>query len=304
MSDSVVTLIATPEAASALPAAAETAMRALTQLGASVDGRDWLAERVACDIAFADLPPDQADAACRRAITQAIGNAAIDVLAQPRVGRKKVLLVADMEATIIANEMLDELAELRGLRAQISAITARAMNGELDFPAALRERVALLKDLPESALATVAARIRINPGAKALVATMRAQGAVTALVSGGFRVFADKIGRALGFDRTSANELLIASGKLAGTVKEPILARDAKLATLTSLAAERGLPLAASLAVGDGANDLAMLQAAGLGVAYHAKPAVAAQARARVDHADLTALLYAQGYRRDEFIDP
>jgi phosphoserine phosphatase len=302
MADSVLTIIAAPDASSALGGAVAAAMRALAQLGARVAEEDWLAEHVACDIAFDDLSPDQADAACRAAIAQALGPVAIDVLAQPRAGRKKALLVADMEATIIANEMLDELAELRGLRAQVSMITARAMNGELDFAAALKERVALMKNLPESALAEVATRIRINPGARALVATMRAHGAYTALVSGGFRVFANPIRDDLGFDFAAANELVIDAGKLAGTVREPILAREAKLATLTALATERGLPLAATLAVGDGANDLPMLEAAGLGIAYHAKPAVAAQAHTRIDHADLTALLYAQGYRREEIV--
>ncbi len=302
MAESVLTLVAAPEAASALASAAAAAMRALVQLGARLDRPDWLAASVACDIAFDDLPPDQADAICRAAIAQELGSVAIDVLAQPRLGRKKALLVADMEATIIANEMLDELAELRGLRAQVSAITARAMNGELEFEPALRERVALMQNLPESALAEVAARIRINPGARTLVATMRAQGAYTALVSGGFRVFANQIRNELGFDLAVANELVIEDGKIAGIVREPILAREAKLATLTALAVERGLSLAATLAVGDGANDLPMLEAAGAGIAYHAKPAVAARARLRVDHADLTALLYAQGYRREEFV--
>jgi phosphoserine phosphatase len=302
MAENVLTLIAATEAGSVLDSAADEAARALAQLGAQIERRDWLAPRIACDIAFSDLSPDQADAATRAALAQNLPAAPIDVLAQPLAGRKKSLLVADMEATIIANEMLDELADLRGLRRQISAITARAMNGEIDFAAALRERVALLKDLPETALAEVAAKIRINPGAKALVATMRAHGAYTALVSGGFRVFAEPIRDALGFDLAAANELVIASGKLAGTVKEPILAREAKLATLTSLAVERGLPLTGTLAVGDGANDLPMIEAAGLGVAYHAKPVVAAQARWRVNHADLTALLYAQGYRQPDIV--
>jgi phosphoserine phosphatase len=302
MSAIVVTFIAAPEGAAALGAAAAAAAGALEQLGASTAGPDWLAESIACDIAIDGIAPDQADAACRRAIAQALGPTPIDVVAQPRTGRRKMLLVADMEATIIANEMLDELAELRGIQAQISAITARAMNGELDFAAAVTERVALLKGLPESALSTVAARMRINPGAKALVATMRAAGARTALVSGGFRVFAEEVGRRLGFDRIVANDLVLADGKLAGTVKQPILAREAKLQTLTGLAAERGLPLAATLAVGDGANDLPMIEAAGLGIAYHAKPNTVARARWRIDHADLSALLYAQGYRRDEII--
>ncbi len=302
MAEHVLTLIAAPEASQALAGAADTAAQALSQLGAAIEARDWLAENVACDIVFDGLAPDQADAACRSALARTNGPSAIDVVAQPLASRRKALLVADMEATIIANEMLDDLAELRGLRAQISAITARAMNGELDFAAALTERVALLKDLPESALAETAKGIRINPGAKALVATMRAHGAFAALVSGGFRVFAYQVRDALGFDRAVANDLVIADGKLAGTVRQPILAREAKLATLTTLAAERGLSLAATLAVGDGANDLPMIQAAGMGIAYHAKPSVAAQARLRVDHADLTALLYAQGYRQDEIV--
>src|SRR5579862_9850215 len=199
MADSVLTIIAASDASSALESAVTAAARALTNLGARIDKPDWLAERAACDIAFNDLLPDQADAACRAAIAEQLGPVPIDVVAQPRIGRRKSLLVADMEATIIANEMLDELAELRGLRPQISSITARAMNGEIDFAAALRERVALLKNLPASALAEVAERIRITPGAKALVATMRAHGAYAALVSGGFRVFADPIRNEIGF---------------------------------------------------------------------------------------------------------
>ncbi len=162
--------------------------------------------------------------------------------------------------------------------------------------------MALLQDLPESALAEAASRIRINPGARALVATMRAHGAYTALVSGGFHIYADRVRAELGFDTVVANELVVTAGKLAGTVREPILGREAKLATLTLLSVQRGLAFSATLAVGDGANDLPMIEAAGLGVAYHAKPAVAARARHRIDHADLTALLYAQGYREDEIV--
>jgi len=302
MADTVVTVIAARGAAATLGAAVVEASRALELCGARLGGIDWLAENVACDIAFDDLPSDQADAVCRRAIAQKIGRVPIDLVAQPSEGRKKRLLVADMEATIIANEMLDELAALRGIEAQISAITARAMNDEIDFAEALAERVSLLKGLPETALATVAARIRINPGAKALVKTMHAAGARTALVSGGFSVFAEAVGQRLGFDLIVANELIIRDGQIAGTVKQPILAREAKLETLTGLAAEQGLPLAATLAVGDGANDLPMIEAAGLGIAYHAKPNTVARARWRIDHADLSALLYAQGYRRDEII--
>jgi phosphoserine phosphatase len=302
MSENVITLIATPASSDMIGMSVEAARQALAKLGARIETIDWLAADIACDIFFDDLSPDQADAAARGAIAESLSGVAIDILAQPAAGRRKQLLVADMEATIIANEMLDELADLRGIRPQIAAITARAMNGEIDFAGALRERVGLLKDMPQSALLEAGARIRITPGAAALVATMRANGAYAALVSGGLRVYADPIRDALGFDRAVANELIVADGKLAGTVKEPILGSEAKLATLTLLAVERGLSFAAVLAVGDGANDLPMLQAAGAGIAYHAKPAVAAQTRLRVEHGDLTALLYAQGYRREEFV--
>jgi phosphoserine phosphatase len=298
MAESVVTLIAAQANDPAIGNAAEVARQALEKLGARIDGIDWLAPAQACDILFDDLAPDQADAGVRAAL----GAAPIDILAQHTVGRRKQLLVADMEATIIANEMLDELAELRGIQPQIADITRRAMNGEIEFAGALRERVGLLKDMPESALAEAGARIRINPGAAALVATMREHGAYTALVSGGFRIYAERVRQELGFDVAVANELIVENGKLAGTVKEPILGREAKLATLTLLAVERGLPFAATIAVGDGANDLPMIEAAGAGIAYHAKPIVAAAARLRVDHGDLTALLYAQGYRDVEIV--
>jgi len=298
MPGNVLTLIAAPEAASALEPAAERAGDALRQLGARVRPVDWLAPGIAGDIAFTDLDPDQADAAARTALD----GAAIDLVAQATEGRRKRLLVADMESTIIANEMLDELADLLNLRERVAAITRRAMNDEIDFAAALSERVALLAGLSESALDEAGKRIRIMPGAAALVATMRANGAYAVLVSGGFRVYTRRVAQALGFDRDIANELLVAEGKLLGRVREPILAREAKLEGLKHVAAERGLPLAAALAVGDGANDIAMIEAAGLGIAFHAKPALAARARHRVDHADLSALLYAQGYRAEEIV--
>jgi phosphoserine phosphatase len=198
--------------------------------------------------------------------------------------------------------MLDELADLRGLKAEVAEITRRAMNDEIDFAAALRERVALLKDLPESALAEAGSRIRITPGARELVATMRANGAFTALVSGGFRVYTARIRDELGFDLDVANDLIVANGRLTGAVGEPIFARDAKVTTLKRLAADRTLPLAATLAVGDGANDIGMIEAAGLGIAYHARPGVAARARRRIEHNDLTALLYAQGYSAEQIV--
>ena len=246
-----------------------------------------------------DVDREAAELAARRAI----GTAPIDVLVQPIANRRKRVLVADMESTIIENEMLDELAEFVGLRAHVADITRRAMNGELDFTAALAERVALLKGLPASVLDEAAARIRLMPGAHALIATMRGAGATTALVSGGFTVFAEPIARQLGFDRVVANRLDIADGHIVGTVRAPIVTRESKLETLRALADERGVTPADALAVGDGANDLPMLDAAGLGIAFHAKPAVAAASRWRVDHAGLTALLYAQGYRREEIVE-
>lgn len=279
------------------PTRIEAARDALARLGAKLGDVDWLAPDAACDIYFSELAADQADSAAR----VALHGAKIDAIAQGAEGRRKRLLVADMESTIIRQEMLDELADLVGIRDQIAAITARAMNGEVEFKAALRERVALLKDLPASALEEVYARVELTPGAAALVRTMRADGAYCALVSGGFTFFTDRVRDAVGFDVDQANVIDVADGKLTGMVAEPILDRDAKLQALTRLAAERRVPLSATLAVGDGANDLPMLQAAGLGVAFHAKPAVAAAVSARVDHGDLTALLYAQGYRAGEF---
>ncbi|HEY3917969.1 MAG TPA: phosphoserine phosphatase SerB [Stellaceae bacterium] len=299
MAENVVTLIAPQAGDATIGAAAATARQALVTLGGRIGAIDWLAAARACDIPFDALAPDQADAAIRAALG---AGTPIDVLAQPSAGRRKQLLVADMEATIIANEMLDELAALRGIEPQIAAITRRAMNGEIEFAGAVRERVGLLKDMPEAALAEAGARIRINPGAAALVRTMRANGAYTALVSGGFRIYAERVRQLLGFDTSVANELVVADGRLVGTVREPILGREAKLATLTALAKERGLPFAATLAVGDGANDLPMIDAAGMGVAFHAKPSVAAAARLRIDHSDLRSLLYAQGYRDSEIV--
>ncbi len=297
MPETVITLIA-PTATPELRDAAVTVRDALGQLGAGTSAPRWLAADIACDITFSDLDADQADAAARIAL----GAARIDLVAQPEEGRRKLLLVADMESTIIENEMLDELADLLGIKAQVSEITRRAMNDEIDFAGALRERVGLLKGLPIAALDEAGQRIGIMPGAPQLVATMRAHGAYAALVSGGFRYYTGRIRRELGFDFDLANELIVAEGKLAGTVEEPILTRETKLATLKQLAAERSLPLSQTLSVGDGANDLPMIEAAGLGVAYHAKPSVAARARVRIDHCDLTALLYAQGYRTEEIV--
>lgn len=272
----------------------------LHRLGAEVEPIDWLAENRAADLPFRALNFEQAETAVRAVIRREMGEPALDMVAQPRSRRRKRLLLADMESTIIANEMLDELADLLGLGQRIADITRRAMNGEMDFRAAVKERAGLLGGAPASVLGEAARRIRITPGARELVATMRANGAYAALVSGGFRTFTSLVKNELGFDVDIANELVVSGSRLSGTVREPILGREAKLAALKALAAERTLSLADTLAVGDGANDLPMLEAAGLGIAFHAKPAVIERARHRIDHGDLSALLYVQGYRQTE----
>ncbi|THD79190.1 MAG: phosphoserine phosphatase SerB [Phenylobacterium sp.] len=251
-----------------------------------------------------DLAVEAEDAAAvRRAAEAALAGRAVDVCVQPWNGRKKRLLVADMDSTIINVECLDELADFAGLKAEISAITERAMRGELEFEGALRERVGMLNGLPVSALERAyAERVRLNPGARTLVRTMGAAGARCVLVSGGFTFFTARVAEAAGFHADRANTLLEAEGALTGRVGEPILGRAAKLAALEEEAATLGASLSETIAVGDGANDLGMIEAAGLGVAYRAKPIVAAQADAKVDHADLTALLYFQGYRAAEFV--
>jgi phosphoserine phosphatase len=298
MGDFVLTLIAAPAMRPDFGDAIRAVIAALAASGARPGGPDMLAPGIACDLPFEAIPVAAAEQAAR----SSLGSLPIDFIAQGTIDRRKRLLIADLESTIIENEMLEELADAVGLRPQVADITSRAMNGEIDFAAAVRARVALLKGLPARALEEAAQRIRVTPGAASLVATMRANGVRTALVSGGFGVFANRIGAALGFDIVVANELEIEAERLTGRVREPILGREAKLETLLQLSREWGIPPAAALAVGDGANDVPMLEEAGLGVAYRGKPAVAARARMRVDHADLTALLYVQGYRSSDIV--
>ncbi len=298
MSDHVLTLIAGPNDYTLAEKTVVSVRERLHALGADVERADWLAPGRACDIGFAHLHTDQADAVARVVLE----GAPVDVIAQGQTGRRKKLLLADMESTLIHNEMLDELADFVGLREKIAGITARAMNGELDFEGALEERVALLAGLGVDVLERAAERITLMPGARALVQTMRRHGALTVLVSGGFTFYTARIREALGLDRDHANTLEIAEGKLTGRVMRPILGKQAKCDALVRISSELGLPLAETIAVGDGANDLAMLQAAGLGIAFHAKPSVAAAAKWRIDQGDLTTLLYAQGYRSDEIM--
>lgn len=236
------------------------------------------------------------------AVRERLAGRPLDLCVVPAGNRRKRLLIADMDSTIIEQECLDELAEAAGIGEQIKAITARAMRGELVFEEALRERVAFLAELSEDVIGKVIAeRITYRPGGDALVATMRAHGAFTAIVSGGFTQFTAAVAASCGFDLHRANELVIADGRLTGEVKEPILGRDAKVEALNALTGERGITAADAIAVGDGANDVAMLQAAGLGVAMHAKPVAREAATAVIDHGDLTALLYLQGYARSEW---
>lgn len=270
---------------------------ALEALGATVDAADWLAPATACDLPFSGAAEEVAHAAA----AQALAGRRIDVIALPREGRRKRVLVADMESTIIKQEMLDEIGAEIGIGPRIAEITRRAMNGEIDFKGALRERVGLLAGVPVGVLEELKARIELMPGAAVLLATLKKHGVHTALVSGGFRTYTGFIRQRLAFDEDHANDLEISGGRLTGRPLEPILDKDSKLASLVRIAAERQVPLTATCTVGDGANDLPMLKAAGLGVAFRAKPVVAAEARAKIDHGDLTALLYAQGYRQAEF---
>jgi phosphoserine phosphatase len=290
----VATLIASRD----LPDAAGLAARAADALGGGAP--HWLAPDIVVDIPFVPAAGSD-DRVTAQRLRDIVGDLPVDVVVQPAAGRRKRLLLADMDSTMIGQECLDELADFVGQKARVAAITERAMRGEIAFEPALAERVALLAGLSAGVVGEVIEkRITLTPGGHALVRTMAAHGAHTCLVSGGFTLFTGPIAAAIGFAENRGNRLEVHDGRFTGRVLPPILGRDAKLTTLLELRAALGLEKSETLVVGDGANDLLMISDAGLGVAYHAKPVVAAAAGARIDHGDLTALIYAQGYTRSD----
>src|SRR5215472_12609865 len=302
----VATLISAPQR----PAMTDTlAARIAEELPQARIGA-WLDPGTAIDIVFDD-PPDKPGVTAgllkklTNQVRSVIGAAPVDVVVQPQDGRLKALLVADMDSTMIGQECIDELADFAGLKERVAAITERAMRGEIAFAPALRERVALLKGLPEATVdRVIAERIRPNPGAATLVQTMRAHGAYTCVVTGGFTAFMTPLATAIGFDEYRANTLLTdGAGRLTGEVAKPVLGREAKRDTLLALRQRLRLRREDTLAVGDGANDVPMIETAGLGIAFHGKPPLREAAGACIDHGDLTALLYAQGYWREDFTE-
>ena len=288
----IATLIAKERLSSGDISSAEDALR---QAGIDPMGRSWIEEDLACDLLFSTSPQ-----AARRALEGLVPQA--DVIVQGEAHRRRKLLVSDMDSTMITVECIDELADYAGLKAEVSGVTERAMRGEIDFETALTQRVALLKDLDEKLLGRcLEERVGITPGAIPLVRTMKGAGALCILVSGGFTAFANEVAEVIGFDHAVSNELEVENGRLTGAVGRPIVGAYAKKDALLDAAVLAGVGIEETLAVGDGANDIPMLESAGLGVAYHAKPAAAEAAGARIDHCDLTALLYAQGYPRSEW---
>ena len=271
----------------------------LSIAGAEIGAPVWLSTNQACDIPFRLLSIEDAD----KAVREKLISSPIDILSQAQKNRKKKLLVADMDSTITVGETLDNMAELAGIGPPVAKITARAMNGEILFSDSLLERVAMFNGHNASILKQVGSSLVLNSGAKTLVKTMAAKGAYTALVSGGFRYFTKLVAQRIGFDFNKGNEIEIINNRFSGKIIEPITTKVTKKEILKTLAHEQKVEIAKTLAVGDGANDLLMLHAAGLGVAYHAKPVVAAEVRARIEYTDLKSLLFFQGYRKSEFID-
>ncbi len=287
----IVTLLANPDRADLDTAAVEALQNAW-----GGDTARWLNPGIAAEFPVEIVPANRWDN------WQGLQEMGLDLIVQPAEGRRKKMLLADMDSTMIGQECIDELADMAGVGPRVAEITKRAMNGELDFEGALIERVGLLKGLPEAVIDKVLAeRITFTPGGRELIATMKANGGYAALVSGGFTAFTTAVARELGFDEHRANTLLAENGLLTGDVARPILGREAKIAALEEITTRLGLAHGDVMAVGDGANDLGMLNLAGAGVALHAKPAVAAQCDIRINHGDLTALLYIQGYTVEDF---
>ena len=295
--DTVLIAIASPQKLKLSPDHMATAMTI-----ANISGElNWLSENEACEVAFTAHESFDATAT-EMTVRAALSDFAIDIAFVPALNRKKKLLVADMDSTIIQQECIDELADVAGIGHKVADITARAMTGELDFQDALRARLTLLKDLPEQAIIEVISkRLTFTPGARTLVQTMKANGAITALLSGGFTHFSSYVSKFCGFDEHQANILEIKDGKLTGSAIEPIMDKDQKKRSLAQLTVMNGMTFADTMAVGDGANDLPMLLRSSMGVALHGKPKVRNGAKYRIDHGDLTSLLYLQGYKRDEF---
>ena len=293
----VVTLITSPDRANLASRHVDQARTILDKAGCASKTPHWLAENIACDIEF----DDTGAARSHQFLQEGMKGLEIDIVVQPEGNRRKRILLADMDSTIVVGETLDELAHLAGLRDQVAAITERAMRGEIDFKNALRERVSMLKGLPAGALQESLNNTKLTEGASTLVKTMSANGAYTVLVSGGFSFFTRAIAKIVGFDEDRSNTMIVENGALTGEIVEPILDRDAKLETLKTISTEKATPLIDTMAVGDGANDLPMILNAGLGVAFHAKPIVEEKAPAAIRYGDLTALLYLQGYKLKEF---
>jgi phosphoserine phosphatase len=294
----ILTLICNPRTAILTEEDQTMAASCLSELGADTADARWLAHGIACDIPFCGLDVKVAKAN----IQHKFQGLPVDIIAQNSANRRKKLLVADMDSTMIMGETLDDLAEFAGHKDEVAAITRLAMNGELHFVDALKQRIKLLEGLSLDNLKKTMARVEPTPGGKTLVKTMKANGAVTILISGGFTYFTDRVRDMIGFDKAKGNNFEIRDAKLTGQVLEPIIDKTAKLVILKKFAAEYGISEIDTIAAGDGANDLPMLMAANIGVAYHAQPAVSELARISINHGDLTALLYIQGYRTEEFI--